>query len=143
MQFQRAMAQQRGWVFDPKAVRRNQKLPDTIKAKVLAEAQTLIDDVPKPQHVKPPGKNERFNYLVDIFSKWHGRFFYFCATYNAPGPNALSPSFETRFARLEYIGNNSFAPAYMRHTGEWWEVFPELTMEQALKSISEGGMFTP
>jgi hypothetical protein len=35
---------------------------------------------------------------------------------------AIKPTFEAPFARLEYISNRRFNPAYMRHTGMWWEV---------------------
>jgi hypothetical protein len=136
------MGAQRGWVYSPKEAARP-KVPERLKVEVQSRAQTLIDEVLKPMHIKPPGKDEQWNYLVDIFCKWRGSFFYFCSTYHCPGPNAITPSFESRFARLEYIGNNTFALAYMRYTGQWWEVFPELTLEQALETIGRGEIFSP
>lgn len=30
---------------------------------------------------------------VDIYAKWYRRYFYFCAKYCSPAPNALSPFF--------------------------------------------------
>jgi hypothetical protein len=94
------------------------KLPNPLKANVTAEANDLINTVLKPTHVKPPAGDERFNYIVDIYSKWYGNYFYFCSKYACPGPNAISPFFEARFARLRYVGNERFNLAYMRHTGE-------------------------
>jgi hypothetical protein len=102
-----------------------------------------VEEVLKPQHIQPPPKDERFNYLVDIYTKWHQSYFYFCATYHSPGPNAISPSFETRFARLAFVGNNRFDLSYMRHTGQWWELYSGLTLNEALAAIRDEPHFTP
>jgi len=29
----------------------------------------------KPPHVKPPSGDERFNYIVDIYSEWYRNYF--------------------------------------------------------------------
>ena len=42
----------------------------------------------KPKFIKPPPKDPKWNYIIDIFTKWHSSFFYFCSTYACPGPNA-------------------------------------------------------
>ena len=100
-----------------------QKVPDALKHEVTAKAKVLIEEHIRPTHVKPPPKNPEFNYIEDIFTKWHGRYFYLMAKYASPGPNRISPFFEIGFARLEYIGGNRFDLAYFRHTGKWWSVF--------------------
>lgn len=102
----------------------------------------LVDSALKPKHVKPPN-DPRFNYIVDISTKWHGRFFYFVSKYACPGPNAISPFFEAPFTRLEYQRNGRFSLAYMRHTGQWWQVYAELTLDEALKAIREQRLFQP
>lgn len=107
------------------------------------KADKLIDDVIKPLHVKPAPTNDNFNYIADIHSKWYRNYFYFCATYNCPSPNAISPSFETKFARMEYVAENTFNLAYMRHTEQWFEVFQDLSMDECSKSIEEDPIFTP
>jgi len=40
-----------------------------------------------------------------------------------------------RFARLEYAGDEKFNMAYMRHTGQWWEIFQELTLDECIEEI--------
>jgi len=60
-----------------------------------------------------------------------------------PEPNALSPSFETKFTRMEYIADNRFNLAYMRHNEQWFEVFQDISMDECLKSIEENPVFTP
>jgi len=119
------------------------KLPDTLKAEVQTRANQLVESVLKPAHIKPPAENERFNYLVDIFTKWHQNYFYFCATYCSTGPNAIAPFFETRFARLAYIGNNRFGLSYMRHTGQWWEIYPDLSLDESLSAVRDEPHFQP
>ena len=128
------------WVFSPS---KQSNLSDDVKAKVTAKAKDIIDTVLKPKHVKPPAEDKPFNYIVDIYAKWHGNYFYFCAKFACPGPNAISPYFEVKFARLEYVGNNQFNLAYMRHTGKWWELYTELSLVGCLKAIRDEPHFLP
>lgn len=111
------------WVYSPPPP----KVPSNVKAEVQQKADQLFETILKPQHIKPPPKNYKFNYIVDIFTKWYRHYFYFCARYCSPGPHALSPFFETRFARMEYTGQNRFHLSYMRHTGEWIRIYPIIT----------------
>jgi hypothetical protein len=133
---------QKRWVYAP-GKPAPPSVPEDLKAEVKAKADDLVEAVLKPQHVKPPHKDLRWNYIIDIYTKWHRSFFYFCSTYASPGPNALSPTFESPFARMEYVGAGRFNLAYMRHTGKWWEVYQGLTVDECLESIRDEGIFTP
>ena len=119
------------------------KAPELIKAQVKSKAAALIENVLKLKYIEPPPKDNDFNYLVDIFSKWHGRYFYFCSRYNCPSPRAMSPSFEDKFARLEYVGHDLFNLAYKRHTGQWIEIFFDLSLKECFSEIEEGVHFIP
>jgi hypothetical protein len=135
---------QKVWVYSPP----KPKVPDAVKVGVEIKAIELVDAVLKPEHVvKTPPKNMKWNYIVDIYTKWYRNYFYFCAKYACPGPNALSPFFDTGFARLEYAGGvgqqGRFNLSYMRHTGRWWEIRHGLSLEQCLAEIREGGLFHP
>ena len=118
-------------------------VPQAIKADVEAKARHFIDSHLTPTYIKTPPKNLEFNYLVEISARWHGRFFHFVSKYARPRPNAISPFFESGFARLEYQSNGQFNLAYMRHTGKWWEVYTNLTMEQVVNVIAEEPLFQP
>ena len=118
-------------------------LPDSLKADVVAKAAALIENVLKPRHVRPPAKDERFNDIIDIGAKWYRNYFYFFSTYACPGPNALAPTFETNFARMEYLGNATFALYFMRHTGEWVGLYDALTVDECLKAIEDDPWFAP
>ena len=99
------------------------KVPDSTKLHVKSRADRLIETVLKPRYIEPPPENSDLNYLADIYSNWHGRYFYLCSKYNCPAPNAMSPSFEDKFARLEYTGPDCFNLAFKRHTDQWVEIF--------------------
>lgn len=130
------------WVYDPPQPPKP-KVPEELKARVQAQADALVESVLKPEYIKPPPQEKRFNYLVDLFTKWHRSFFYFCSQYCSPGPRALSPFFESRFARLEYVGGERFNLAYMRHTGKWGEIFTDLSLEECLEAIWDQPFFHP
>jgi hypothetical protein len=130
------------WVYDPPKPPKA-KVPDSIKAEVSAKAAELINKHLKPNHVKPPPKNAQFNYLIDIFTKWYQSYFYFCTTYACPHPDAISPTFETRFARMQYLENRKFNLAYMRHTGQWNEIYSDLSMDECLSAIRDEPHFIP
>jgi hypothetical protein len=82
-------------------------------------------------------------YVADIYGKWYQRYFYFCATYNVPGPNAIASSFESKFARLEYAGSNNFHLSFMRHTGQWVELYTDQSLDECLEIIKDDPNFFP
>ena len=136
------MANKKSWqVTAPKKA--TPSAPSSTKSLLKEKADKLIDYVLKPTYVKPISTISDHNYIADIHSKWYRNYFYFCAIYNCPSPNAISPSFEAKFARIEYIADNKFNLAYMRHTEQWFEVFQDISMDECLKLIEENPNFTP
>ena len=130
----------RQWVYQPGPASR---IPDSLKNEIAARSDAIIETVFKPRYVKPAPKKARFNYIVDIYTKWHKNCLHFRAKYACPGPNALSPFFEESFTRLAYMANGRFNLAYMRHTGKWWELFTDLSMEEAFGAIRDQALFHP
>lgn len=130
----------RQWVWVPT---KPSVVPVVLKQEVSAKGDRLVREHIKPTYVEPPPKKPRFNYLVDVYTKWRGRYYYFIAKYASPGPNRIAPFFHIGFARLEYAGNGRFDLAYFRHTGKWWQVHSNLTLREALDLIREGGLFHP
>ena len=130
------------WMASP-AKKPKSSVPDSVKAEVEAKATDLIGNVLKRKHVQPPPKDQQFNYITDIGAKWHRNYFYFFSTYACPGPNSVSPIFESKFARLEYVGNAKFALYYMRHNGEWVGLFDTISVDECLKAIQDDPWFTP
>ena len=66
---------------------------------------------------------------------------FFIKVFACPGPNALSPSFESRLARLRHAGGGRFDLAFMRHTGQWVELYEWLTVEECLDAIRDDPWF--
>ena len=128
------------WVFNPK--KQPLLVPEQIKTKAAEQINALVKNVLKPRYLKPPPKDKRFNYLIDISTKWHRQFFYINGTYFCPGPNRLFPTFDTGFVRMEYVGGR-FNIAYMRHTGKWWPIFSGLTLNECLAIIKDNPIFFP
>ena len=67
----------------------------------------------------------------------------FVATYACPFPDAVSPTFDTNFARLEHTATGRFNLAFMRHTGKWHELFSGQTLEECLTAIRDDAWFHP
>lgn len=134
---------QKTWVYSPPRPSKP-KAPETAKREVERKAGKLVETVLKPRYIEPPPQNEQFNYIVDIYTKWYRNYFYFCAKYACPGPNALAPFFESKLARLEYLGGqNRFNLAFMRHTGEWIEIYHASSLNECLAAIKKDPFFQP
>jgi hypothetical protein len=114
-----------------------------LKQEVNRKAGDLIESVLKPRHVEPPPKGRQLNYLVDITTKWLGSKCYFIGVYRSRGPHAVSPTFETKFARMEYAADGKFALSFMRHTGQWVQLYDGLSVDECLKAIQDDPWFQP
>ncbi len=134
------MARQKGTSSSKSA---HPAVPDTVKMDVAAKANELIEAILKPKHIQAPPDNPQFNYIVDLYGKWYHRYFYFCATYCSPGPHAIAPGFEAKFARIEYAGQNRFYLSFLRHTGAWIEPYHSLSLDDCLTTIRDDPFFIP
>ena len=114
-----------------------------IQQEVDQKATDMIENVLKPKHIEPPSPDERFNYIVDITTKWLGSKCFFISTYACPGPNAISPTFETKFARMECVDDGRFTLSFLRQTGEWVALYDALTVDECLKAIQDDPWFEP
>jgi len=122
------------WVLAP-ARQPKQKVPESAKSEAEKRCNEFVESVLKPKYVVPHPKNEDSVYVADIYIKWHGNNFLFCAKYIVPGPNAISPFFEEKFARIEYVSKDKFNLSYMRHTGKWFEIFTEISLDECMDAI--------
>jgi hypothetical protein len=118
-------------------------IPAVLKKEVEFKARDLINDVLKPKYVRPPEKDAKFNYISDIAGKWYRQFYYFISTYKCPHPDALEPTFEQKFARMEYIGDDKFALYFMRYTGEWVGIHDAMSVDESMESIQDDEWFVP
>lgn len=117
------------------------KIPTSVKADVTRQAQELVDTVLTPRSVREPPAEPQWNYIVALSTRWYRSSLYFCATYCCPGPHALSPSFEQRFARMEFAGDTRFHLAFMRYTGAWVVLYHDLPLDACLAAIRDDPWF--
>ena len=132
----------KSWVYSPRKQSKS-KVPENLKEMVKAKADELVETVLIPQYVKPPPEDNNFNYLSNIHTKWYRHYFYFCSTYTVRGPNATAPSFDDKFARLEYVSEDRFNLAFMRYTGQWVEIAYDISLDESLEMIKDDGLFQP
>ncbi len=135
--------QARTWGWAPSAGAAGTTLDTATKAQVESKVKALIDTELKPKHVKPPPEDADFNYITDITMKWHGSTLFLVAVYACPGPNAISPTFEERFARLRPSAGGKYDLSFMRHTGQWVELFQGRTLDECLQEIRGDPWFIP
>ena len=117
------------------------QIPASMKADVTRQAQELVDTVLTPRYVREPPAAPQWNYIIALSTRWYRSSLYFCATYCCPGPNALSPAFEERFARMEYAGDTRFHLAFMRYTGTWIVLYHDLSLDECLTAIRDDPWF--
>lgn len=88
--------------------------------------------------VQPP--NPDFGYTVDIYGKWHRHYYYFIQKmrYDRPGSEGER---EFKFSRLECFAGDTCNLAYMRHTGQWVEVFQGMSVDDALEEVLSNPIF--
>jgi hypothetical protein len=98
----------------------------------------------KPKHVLPPPVDAQFNYITDIGAKWFRNNFYFFSTYACPGANAPSPTFESKFARIEALAGGRFAVYFLRYTGKKWVcISDDLSIDECMRAIQDDPWFVP
>ena len=133
------MAKQRKVWMSGTATKSQSSLPGTLKDEVDTKARELIEAVLKPKHIQPPSQDERFNSIVEITIKWVGSKCYFISIYRTPRQD----TFETKSARMEYVGNAKFDLSFMRRTGKWVELYVSLSLDDCLKAIQDDPWFLP
>lgn len=132
------------WAMYPRKTATS-SLPEALKMEVTTRANELIETVLKPRYIQPPPENPQFNYIVDIYGKWHQKAFYFCAEYRVAGPGTDPSvlSFEVKFTRMQYAGNRHFHLSYMRYTGKWIQLYTDLAVDACIEAIRDESYFSP
>ncbi len=130
------------WQYNPPPAPKPQ-IPETLKKEVKKRIDSLIASALKPKYIKPPSQNETGRYLVDIFCKWVGNYFYVCTRYQYADKSSTIPFFEKNYARMEYLGEDLFKLYYLRHTGRWYTdiSYEKISLTEALQSIEEDPNF--
>jgi len=117
------------------------KLTDYEKDNIKNLCQPLIEKF-KSEYI-PINPNKEFNYLVDIYVKWHQGNLYFCEKYKSESQNTIVGEFEEKFVRLNMANKDNFDISYMRHTGKWSSIAFGLTLNECLEMIENTSTLHP
>ena len=135
------MSNKKQWIYSPSKAKKP-KVPEAEKKQIGEQCQQFIDSELKPRYIDlNPEKSHRI--ITDIYGKWYRSFYYFCCTYYFNNLTLSDETIDNKFTRLEYTGEDTFNLAYMRHTGQWWEVNTGLSLERALEEIKRNKIFHP
>ncbi len=88
--------------------------------------------------------NDFLDFLLSIQkTKKTNSNLYFCQKFKSESPESIVPEFEENFVRLEYVENDNFNFSYFRHTGQWFPVATNLSLNNCLEMIADNPNFHP
>jgi hypothetical protein len=90
----------------------------------VAEAERFIAEFYRPDFIKPPPKNPKWNYVIGFRAAFSGSYLRFYVTYACPGPKARSPTFELPFARQGCFDRDRWTLWARRHNDQWMCIDP-------------------
>jgi hypothetical protein len=133
----------RGRIWAPAVVRQKPKIPDNLEQEVIISAcNAFVRNVLKPRFL-PQVRPTEWNYVIDIRGMWAGGRYRFIQRYRSGMQHNLCEEFDAPFARIDYVGQDSFDIYWMRHTGKWWKLYSGVTLEKALNILETDGILHP
>lgn len=116
------------------------------KAAIAAACERFIAEVLKPRFLPAIRPNE-FTYPVDIRGRWRGSRYSFVTRYRSGFPENRGDEFDASFARLDHceevLTATCFDVMWFRHTGRWWPVHAEVTLDEALHFVETDEFLRP
>jgi hypothetical protein len=116
------------------------------KAAIATTCERFIAEILKPRFL-PEIRPTSSNYPVDIFGKWRGSKYSFIMRYRSGFPENAGEEFDSAFTRLDHVEENlaetRFDVMWHRHTGQWWHLYPSVTLEEALRLIETEPLLQP
>ncbi|UVK54304.1 hypothetical protein DBIPINDM_000688 [Mesorhizobium sp. AR02] len=111
------------------------------KLAIAAACERFIAGVLKPRFIL--GQPNRLDHPLDIFGKWRGSKYGFSARYRSDD----GEEFDAPFARLDHVeehrAETQFDLMWHRHTGAWWRLYANVTLEEALRLIAADSRLQP
>ena len=128
------------WIYSPKK-QPNLKPSESEKEDIQNYFQPLVQDFKKKCVKKNP--NREFNYVIDVYTKWHQNNFYLCKKYKSEHIDRIADEFEEKVVRLKYVGKDCFDFSYFRHTGQWHLVAARISSKECKEMILSNPNFQP
>jgi hypothetical protein len=116
------------------------------KATIAARCERFIAEVLKPRFL-PEVRPTEFNYPIDIRGRWRGSNYSFITRYRSGFPDNLGEEFDAPFTRLDHacghIRDIRLNIMWRRHTGQWWQLYSAVSLEEALRLIETDECLRP
>jgi hypothetical protein len=135
------MAKKRKWIYVLEKPAK-QKASSAFMEIVDKSVATFIETTLKPYYSLEES-SDKVRRIVNIYAKWHQQhFIHFLAEFHDTSPNAIHQYYKDPFARMAYMGDERFNLAYMRHTGQWWDKYQNISLEDCLDAIKTDDFFS-
>jgi hypothetical protein len=116
------------------------------KGAIAARCDRFIAEILKPRFL-PAIRPTAFNYPIDIFGRWRGDKYSFVTRYRSGFAENAGEEFDSAFTRLDHleecIAETRFDVMWHRHTGQWFRLFPSVTLDEALRLVENEGLLHP
>lgn len=113
---------------------------------IAAACRRFIDERLKPRFLGEIRPTE-FNYPVDLHGRWRGRSYSFLTRYRSGFAENLGAEFDAPFARLDHVEEKLdrllFDVMWPRHSGRFWPLRSDMTLEEAFAIIEKEGLLWP
>ncbi|TFF22880.1 hypothetical protein E3C22_10495 [Jiella endophytica] len=116
------------------------------KADIATLCETFVAEALKPRFL-PAIRETPFNYPVDIFGKWRGSKYSFITRYRSGFAENRGEEFDMAFTRLDHLeecfDETRFDVMWHRHTGQWWRLHSNVTLDEALQLMATEELLQP
>ncbi len=116
-------------------------LTNSEKKEVSSNFQPLVEFLKDKCISENPDK--KYNYLIDIYTKWYRKYFYLCEKFKSEFPDRIVDEFEVKLVRLEYTDKDSFDLSYLRHNEQWFLLAENQTLKNCIEMINENTFLQP
>ena len=118
-------------------------MPSEAEKKEVASFFAPLIESFKKNYIKTERNPHIDIYTIDIYTKWYRNSFYFCELSKSESPYRIKDEFESKFLKLQYISENQFELFYSRHTGQWFLVARNVTLEACQEMILANPVYHP
>ncbi|EKD80379.1 MAG: hypothetical protein ACD_40C00123G0005 [uncultured bacterium] len=133
------MKRKKQWIYSPKKVW--PLVPSETQQSVIGLTEPVISRLILRYFESHNHRSK--DSLMEITSHWRRCYFYVVANYHTTAKNAISSDYEENLARLEYVGPDRYNLSYFRHTGVWFEIARDQSLNDCLAIIAENSFFHP
>lgn len=129
------VAEMREYLQPPKKLSLNER-----KTQALTRIETYLTEEVKPYYIRAETISEEFPYPTDIRVEWRKNTLFFIKQLFDPNDGEF---FEHEYAKMSLRAKNSFNLAYHRHTGAYFILYYDISLDECLKALETNMLLQP